>query len=311
VAAAGPETGASRHAAWGMAQGKLPLADPATQVVALRGEPTATGCRFQSREPGWAEVARTIVNTTRSNIKHGVAPPPEPQSGAAGALSGTVYVADLPETQAPGSLLSLDYVDLYGDLWLDVPAVPDVEVVPPREGETAEQPCIRAATRHAQLGDLVCVCGTFPTPAAWSGLLVGDRPAGTPASGSSRAVWITLPEGTALGRNIVSGRRDLGFGQDCEATVDAVLIRGEIDSQRLLRGETTPMRLQVVGTTDPVPVRIRNLTPSIIEIEGGVEQRTESSGGEENLISRPVRGLSKGAFNVEWSLVPAPCPCGE
>ncbi len=285
VTAAGSTVGASRKVGWGVAQGELPLADPATQAVALRGEPTATGCRFHSREPGWSEVARTIVNTSRSNIKSGLAPPPEQTANAQGALSGTVYVADLPETQTPGSLLSLQYLDRFGDLWLDVPAVSDVNVTPPREGTSAETPCIRAATRHALLGDLVCVCGTFPTPSAWSGLLVGDRPAGTPASASSRAVWIVLPEGTPLGKNTIAGRRDLGFAPDCQATTDAVMIRGEIDSERILRGETTPMRLQVVGTTDPVPVRIRNLTPSIIQIEGGLDQRTESSGGQENLIT--------------------------
>ncbi len=308
AASSGSPAGSGSSVTWLPARGDLPLGAPETRLVALRGEPTANGCRFEPREPGWAETARAIVNTTRSNIRKDM-PPLKP--AATSSLSGTVYVAEMPADLVPGSLLSLQYLDLYGDLWLDVPAVPDVSVLPPPERAEAASPCIRSATRHAQLGDLVCVCGTFPTPSAWSGLLVGDRPAGTPASASSTTVWLTLPEGTPLGRNTVSGRSDLGFARDCTATLDVVLIRGEIDSQRLLRGETTPMRLRVDGTQDPLAVRIRNLTPAIIQIEGGLEQVAESSGGPENLITRPVSGLTRGAFNVEWSLARSSCPCAE
>jgi hypothetical protein len=106
------------------------------------------------------------------------------------SLSGTVYAAEVPEGLAPGASLSLQYLDRYGDLWLDVPRVPDVEVVPPRTAAPGEapQPCVRAATRWVQREDLVCVCGTFPSPAAWSALLVADRPAGPPVSASESVV---------------------------------------------------------------------------------------------------------------------------
>jgi hypothetical protein len=71
------------------------------------------------------------------------------------------------------------------------------------------------------------------------------------------------------------------------------------------------MRLTILGTDQRVPVRVRNLTPAIIEIEGGTEQTAESSGGGGNSITRSVRALQRGDFNVEWTLASAPCPCSS
>ena len=187
----------------------------------------------------------------------------------------------------------------------------DTEVVPPRsEGPEAPKPCIRAATRYFQDGDLVCVCGTFPTPESWNALRFGDLPAGTPVSASFASLWLHQPRGLPLGRHVIHGAPEAGFDPEaCQAPASRIAIGGEIDSQRLLRGESTPMRLTVEGTSDPVPIRIKNLTPSIIEIEGGLEQKTESTGGTDNTVTRQVRGLTRGNFNVEWGLAIPPCPC--
>jgi hypothetical protein len=110
---------------------------------------------------------------------------------------------------------------------------------------------------------------------------------------------------------VVSGQGGAGFAPGCKAEVHLIQIRGELDSQSLLRGESTPMRLQVSGTADTIPLRVRNLTPSIIEIEGGVEQVAETSGGPENVLTRQVRGLTRGNFNIDWTLATPPCPCAE
>lgn len=282
---------------WGPAAEDLPLDRPEVRIVTMTGEPTDRGCRFRDREPEWPELARALAGPAR-------------EAESPGSSGGAVHAVELPPDLRPGDRLSLQYVDLYGDVWLDVPEVPGMEVaLPPPSGEEAA-PCVRAATPRAQLGDLVCVCGTFPSPESWSGLRVGDRPAGTPASGSASAVWIRLPEGTAPGRNIVTGAREMGFAPACTAAVQVVSVRGEMDTQRMLRGESTPMRLTVDGTTDPVRLRVINRTPAVIEIEGGVEQEAETSGGEQNVLTRQVRGVSRGSFDVEWTLAPTPCPCG-
>lgn len=294
--------------AWAPAAGPLPLGGRSLPV-ALRGEPTAAGCRFTPREPGWLETARALRGADSGGPA--AASAPAGGGGSAGTLTGTVYAVELPEDLAPGTLLSLQYLDRYGDLWLDVPAVPDVEVVPPPQaGGEAPRPCLRAATRWVQGEDLLCVCGTFPSPAAWSALLVGGRPAGTPVSASAAVVWLRLPAGGRLGGYAVTGRPDAGYAPACAAETQLIAIRGEIDSQRLLRGDSTPMRLAIDGTGDRIPLKVRNLTPAIIAIEGGVEQMSETSGGTDNVLVREVRALARGDFNVEWTLTTPPCPCG-
>ncbi len=42
-----------------------------------------------------------------------------------------------------------------------------------------------------------------------------------------------------------------------------------------------------------------------------ISQGGESSGGGANTITRSVRGLTRGNFNVEWTLATPACPCGE
>ncbi len=279
----------------------------AVRLVALRAEPTAAGCRFGPRDPAWSEMA-AASHPPRGGRPTGK--PPQPES--ADLLSGTVYVAEVPEDLAPGAALSLQYVDLYGDVWLDVPRVPGVEVVPPppaAEPGAAPAPCFEAATRFAQPGELICVCGRFPTPAAWQGLAIGGHPAGVPVSASQRTVWLRLPADLGLGPQAVSGTGEAGYAPSCRAEVEVIEIGGALDSERLLRGESTPMRLEVSGTTEPVPLRVRNLTPSIIEIEGGADQSVETSGGSPNTLTRPVRGLTRGNFDVEWTLAVPSCPC--
>ncbi len=274
--------------------------------VATRGETTPDGCVFTNREPSDLEIARAVVNKTRSNIKGMTTPPP-----SSGGLSGKVYAVDVPEELSSATGLALQLHDLFGDLVVDVPRAP-VEILPPRApAETPLQPCIETATAFVQAKDAFCVCGTFPGPgAAWS-LLLNERamPSGSTLSTSATEVWLRFPESSAPGRYVVSGPADAGFAPTCRAITHLIEIRGEIDSTRLLRGETVPMRLTILGTNERVPVRLRNLTPAIIDIEGGLEQTVESSGAGGNTITRQVRALQRGNFNVEWTLAGPPCPC--
>ncbi len=276
------------------------------RTVSLTGTPTADGCRFTSREPDLWDLARAQAARPKGERPAGKPDPP-----AAGE-PGPVQAVRVPESLAPGAALSLQYVDAFGDLVLDVPAVPGTQVVPPREEEAAAPPCLSAATAYAQAGDRVCVCGHFPTPAAWAAVELDELPAGEPLTASASTLWFALPGRAAgVGLHTWSGDRGAGFAASCRAHTQVIAIGGEIDSQRLLRGETTPMRLTISGTADPVPLRLRNLTPTIISIEGGEAQTIESSGGGANTITRSVRGLTRGNFNVEWTLATPACPCGE
>ncbi len=297
-----PGSGEATHKSFYESRSNTARSDP-MRFVAIRGEATPDGCLFTDREPSDLELARAIINTNDE---------PRPSSSTAG-LSGTVYAVDIPEELSNAVGLALQFHDVYGDLVVDVPRAP-VEILPPRPpAEPPPQPCIETATAFVQAKSAFCVCGTFPGPSAAWNLLLNERalPPGATLSTSATAVWLRFPEGSSLGRYVLSGPLDAGFTPSCRAITHLIEIRGEIDSTRLLRGETVPMRLTILGTSERVPIRLRNVTPAIIEIEGGVEQTVESSGGGANTITRSVRALQRGDFNVEWTLATPPCPCSS
>ena len=252
--------------------------------------------------PATGDQPTAIVNKTRSNIKT----VPQVVKGLAGS-GGTVLFAHQPDDLRPGSPISMNYVDAFGDVLVDVPSVPGVEVVAPRgDGEAR----ITDATPRSFAGQLVCVCGSFPGEAAWNGLLLDGQGAGSPGSASGQMVWVQLPAGFAPGEHVFTGTAAAGFPAADRASTLVLQVGGEIDSSKLQRLETTPMRLWVEGTEEPVDLRVRNLTPAIISIDGGDDQTIRTSGGARNMLERSVRGLSPGAFDINYELAAEPCPCG-
>lgn len=215
----------------------------------------------------------------------------------------------LPEDLAPGGELALQYVDRYGDVIVDVPSVPGVEVVEPSAEKNAAR--IIDVTPRVFAGQQACIWGLFPSPEAWNALLLDDAPFGQPISASSRMAWVQIPATAVPGAHIVSGAPEPGFPSEDRVTLLVLQIGGEIDSSKLQRLETTPMRLWVRGTSDPVEIRVRNRTPGIISIEGGADQTILTSGGEQNMLERRVQGLAPGAFDIGYELAGAGCPCAS
>lgn len=233
--------------------------------------------------------------------------PNHPAVAFAFAAAGGTVDFQLPDDLQPGSPISMQYVDRFGEVLVDVPSVPDVEVVEPRGDGDAR---ITDATPRSFAGQQVCVCGTFPGEAAWNGLLLDGQAAGPPGSATGRMVWVRLPDGIAPGEHVFTGTAAAGFPAPDRASTLVLQVGGEIDSSKLQRLETTPMRLWVDGTEGPVELRIRNLTPGIISIEGGEDQTIRTSGGAPNVLERTVRGLAPGAFDIKYELADEPCPCG-
>jgi hypothetical protein len=263
-------------------------ARPRSTWVPFAVSRSGDGCLFTPRESDLYDLARTSDSAGD--------PDTEP-----------LQVAAVPADARVGTALALQYLDVFGDLVLDVPAAEGTAIVEPAP---EQQPCVRAATAYAQAEDTVCVCGHFPSAAAQAGLWLDERSAGAPQSASTRSIQLAFPaHATSLGRHVWSGNPEAGFAATCRAETQRVEIRGELNQERLLSGQSTPMRLTVVGTVDRVPLRIRNLSPEIIEIEGGLDQTLESSGGSPNSLTRTVRGLGRGAFNVEFQLAVDRCPC--
>lgn len=56
-------------------------------------------------------------------------------------------------------------------------------------------------------------------------------------------------------------------------------------------------------------LHVRNLTPAIIRLDGGDDQMIPTSGGSPNKLSRGVQGLTRGAFNIDYTLAEESCPC--
>ena len=271
-----------------------------TVQVALEGADTPSGCRVTAREPDLFDLA---LARQAQKPRHD-----RPEGKSARDTEAALVVGRVPGDLLPGTQLSLQYVDSFGDVVVDVPAVDATQVVPPPVD--SEPPCVTAATAFAQPLDTVCVCGNFPSAAAQAALWVDERDAGTPVSLSTRTLQFQLPPHAQVpGRHVWSGDPEAGYVPSCRAWTQVVQVAGAIDSERLWAGESTPMRLTVSGTDAPVPIRIRNLTPGIVRIEGGEEQTVESSGGAPNLVTRPVQGLVRGTFDIEWSLAAERCPC--
>ncbi len=269
-----------------------PVEDAARQIPVCRWwRPIPPQCRIKQPKP------RCPNGFPRRKCTHFV---------SAFALADGTVDFELPEDLAPGGKVALQYVDIYGDLVIDVPSVPGIEVVEPMANEVAR---ITAATPRALAGQQVCVCGSFPGPDAWNGLLLDGEALGSPVSASSRMAWVQLPTGLGAGEHVVTGAPEPGFPVGDRAEVVVVEVAGELDSSKLRRLETTPMRLWVIGTSEAIDLRVRNKTPSIISIEGGADQVIRTSGGEPNMLERSVQGLSPGAFDIEYELAGAGCPC--
>jgi hypothetical protein len=271
--------------------------------IALQGRATPTGCVFTPRAPDAADLAEVVAKKAGALPGNG-----KDTVEARAARPRDRFVGRLPEDLLPGTAIAVQYIDRFGDVWLDVPAVPGTTVIP---APTApEPPCLRGATVFAQAEDLVCVCGNFPTLEAQGGVWIDERPAGPAISTSTRSLQFALPPHvTALGRHVWSGDPAAGFAPSCRAETRLVQVAGEMDSQKLFSGQATPMRLTVTGSDGRVPLSIRNLTPDVIRIDGGDVQTAETGGGSPNQVTRNVSGLVRGNFNVEWSLAVDRCPC--
>lgn len=240
----------------------------------------------------------TNHNSTRSNKKsHGFAP-----ADTAGAVDLVV-----PEGIEPGEALALRYIDAFGDVVVDVPEVPGVEVVEPTGGD---RPRLTDAMPRSIAGQRTCVCGIFPGPEAWSGLLFDGEAAGAPVVASSSMAWVRLPAAIAPGEHVFTGTAEAGFPAGDRAVTRVLRVTGQLDARKLQRLQSTPMRLEIEGTEEPVRLRVRNLSPGIISLEGGDDQEIRTSGGTPNQLERTVRGLSPGRFDIRYEMAAGTCPCG-
>ncbi len=113
---------------------------------------------------------------------------------------------------------------------------------------------------------------------------------------TSAELVVSLPVQTPLGRQplVVTG---LG-GHTAPVEVEVVRLDLSADQTELLRGQSSRVEIRVEGTTDSLPLRITNLTPRVITLEGEANSILVTSGGRENRASVTFRARRKGVWSV-------------
>lgn len=216
------------------------------------------------------------------------------------------YQVTLPEQLKIGAGISLSYTDPYGfDLYRTL-EYEDVEVMLPVDDKT--KPIITGVTEMAFPGSKICVPGNYPTSESRYGLLLDGAELGKPSASSSQVVIHNIPSGTPPGEKLVSGNSTAGFSGENTQRLTIINVKGAIDRNKLLKGESTPLTLWVEGTDTPVTLELSNKTPQIVSLEGGELQEVVTSGGTVNKVQKMVHAVSPGDFKLKYSLTLDSCP---
>jgi hypothetical protein len=201
----------------------------------------------------------------------------------------------------------------------------NTKLLPPLTyGPVSPPPHLFNCTPKILQGRTVCVCGFFPTVFSQSQLLVDGKPLGRPLSGATDMV-VFQPENLAPGKHVISWnvagfdrfanpeprRMKPAATEQIEFVV--LLVQGSIDQNKLLSGQRTDMHLRIIGTDEKLPIELENTTPNVIELEGGIKQVVNTSGGSDNNLKRGVKaqktGMPTANFNINYRLTLTPCPC--
>jgi len=218
------------------------------------------------------------------------------------------YVVTLPDDLAEGDAITLSYTNPYGMELYRTKALPELRIVPFIKGNL---PSITGVTELAFPGDPVCVCGSFPDLSSRYGLTLNGQPVSLPVSSSSHVVILRLPDDINPGPQIIGGNPEAGFEEDSELLFKVIQVKGSIDRDTLMRGESTPLKLWIEGTDEVLQLELTNNTPNIISLEGGNEQVVSTSGGSDNKVERMVKGIKRGDFDLTYTLKLDFCPCED
>lgn len=192
----------------------------------------------------------------------------------------------LPADLDPMGPLPVVYTDARGHRIVEASGLEQARVVPASPPLTVPR-LSRCGSQWVQDG-VACACGWFPDQAARDALRIDGRPvpAGSLAAVSRRSVCARV----GLGPHLLSGGDK----------VVAVQIRRFPPFLSLRPLQSTSITWMVLGTKDPVRLRLRNTAPDLATLEGGTLQTAATSGGLRNAASRNVTWLAgSGPFRIE------------
>lgn len=201
-----------------------------------------------------------------------------------------------------GMKFDVQYADEYGEVLVDSKGA-SIELLPDEPGEGAR---IDACTAKSFRGRVVCVCGWFPDEAARGQLTIDGMPLGDPLTSSRRLLYFRLPDEIAAGPHTIALA-----GAQGSASLEVLELVGQIDQAELLRGQSTPIHITILGTQDALSLRLVNHAPGSISLEGGDDQIITTSGGGTNTWTGRVQGHTPGNFHLTYELAASRCPCAD
>jgi len=205
------------------------------------------------------------------------------------------FRVQLPANLASMGPLPVVYIDPKGKRLVEASGLEQSRIVPVSTAPSGPR-LSRCGSRWVQDG-VACACGWFPDEATRQGVLIDNRPAGPFVAVSRRSVCARV----GLGPHRLSGSLAAGFdpARD-EGRIDAVQIRRFPPFLSLRPLQTASIQWMVLGTKEPVRLRLRNTAPDLATLDGGTVQTVATSGGLHNSASRDVRWLAgSGPFRIE------------
>jgi hypothetical protein len=158
------------------------------------------------------------------------------------------------------------------------------------------QPSISGGSSLTFAGQDTCMSGCFPAGHSFSFVLENGTRL-IPQAWSPATMVLRVPGDATPGRHTIrwgDGAGEWQFG--------VLQLQGSIDQNELWRGQSTLMRLRIVGSDQKLPLVVLNRTPSIITVEGGAQQVITTPGGADNAVSRNVTGIRRGDFQIDYRL---------
>lgn len=198
----------------------------------------------------------------------------------------------------PSAPLRFSYRDEFGETLIDADARQTVVV---QAAAPRNLPSIQDGAPRAFAGQTTCVMGSFPDSAYWFELSLDGRQPLVPLAASPTSVILSIPSGATPGQHTLQWSCPNGTATG-QLALGVLGLVGTIDQNELWRGQSTTMRLRIVGTEEALPLEVTNKTPGIIDIDGGVRQVVTTSGGADNVAVRSVRGTTKGNFKIDYRL---------